>query len=201
MIDSDKIIEFTKKLIESFIVKEHIEAQVEDLNNSIKLKTKIQHTKQNFTTFKSFIKIKQMKLYHKFALLMNLFKLDVLYEKQIFFDFMITMLEDYFKYQEICYEEVIFGLNLFEIALSNIEKRYLTENFSGILIRSLKIAIFLLVSVNNQEKIMKIFINVITLLPYDDLKFFSIYEAINNLKDQKILTEFISPSVSSKNFL
>lgn len=44
---------------------------------------------------------------------------------------------------------------------------------------------------------MKIFINLITFMPFEDLKFFSIYEAINTLKDHKILTEFVSPSVSS----
>ena len=41
--------------------------------------------------------------------------------------------------------------------------------------------------------------NLITFMPFEDLKFFSIYEAINTLKDHKILTEFVSPSVSSKN--
>ena len=125
--------EFTKKLLEIFFVKEEKEENQEDLTQSSKLcqKTKIQHAKRSYTTMKSFDKIKQTKLYHKFSLIMNLFKLDVLYEIMKFFDFMINMLEEYFKYQEFCYEEVIFGLNLYEIVLSNIEKRYLNENFEG----------------------------------------------------------------------
>lgn len=44
---------------------------------------------------------------------------------------------------------------------------------------------------------MKIFVNLITALPFDDLKFFSIYEAINNLKDHRVIHEFVSPAVSS----
>lgn len=48
---------------------------------------------------------------------------------------------------------------------------------------------------------MGIFFDLIKKIPYDDLKFFSIYEAINNLKDLKVLHEFISPSVSSDFFI
>ena len=125
--------EFTKKLLEVFFVKEEKVEQEEEMTQSLKLfqKTKIQYTKRSYTSLKSFSKIKQSKLYHKFSLFINLFKLDALYENQKFFDFMINMLEEYFKYQELCYEEVIFGLNLFEIVLSNIEKRYLNEKFAG----------------------------------------------------------------------
>ena len=114
-----------------FIFKKNTEINL--IENPIvqnKSKQKV-YTKKNYSTLKNFSKTNQIKICNKFSLMMNLIKLDVFYEDPIFFNFLINLLEEYFMYQENCYEEVIFGLNIFEIALSNIEKRYLTENFGS----------------------------------------------------------------------
>lgn len=194
----DKIIEFTKKITGVFLIKEKIETVgSENKKAVINTKKSKAHCKRNYCMMKSYLKPKQMQLYHKFSLLMNLIKMDSFYENIIFFDYMISLIENYFRSQENCYEEVVFGLNFLEISLSIIEKRLLTENFYSNYYFSIYLIYFLLVSTENQEKIMNIFIDLNCSIPYDDLKFFSIYEAINNLNDRNLLKGFCSPSVSS----
>jgi len=200
IINLEKIIEFTKKLTEIFIIKEKIELN-ESQSFSVVINKSKSHNKKFYSTFKGFDKSKKLKLFHKFSLFMNLIKLDVFYDNPTFFNFLMGLLEIYYFDQEICYEEIIFNLNLFEIVLSNIEKRFLTENFLSKILEILnKIINFFKVTIINQEKLMKICDVLISSIPFDDLKYFSIYEAINNLNDHEILFEFISPSISSKNF-
>lgn len=89
------------------------------------------HVQKLYFTFKGLSKLKQMKLHLKFLLFMELIKLDLFYECLDFFNFLIELTNEYFQNQGFSYEEIIFGLNFFEIILSNLENRSLNKKITG----------------------------------------------------------------------
>lgn len=126
IIGNEKIIEFTRKLADIFIINEQIgeEGEIVEKININKPKT---HSNKALSTFKSLIKNKRIKFHLKFLFLMEIVKLDLFYENLDYFNYLIELAMYYLKNQEAFFEEIIFGLNYFEIILSKIENYSLNQ--------------------------------------------------------------------------